>query len=455
MKIHLYIYFFILYLDIIYSYITFPLLKDLPNFLQTDSSSIKIKKSFDSNLYIIINIGSENKDVKVYLSMERFELMIAGRGISTHIYDENTSESYNCSYCVEKEFSYGKYNKGIISTESMNIKFNNNEIKKINNINFILGTSSIYLNPHQGFVGLILPYYDSSINYNLFYSLKNTNITGSYNWYLNFTENDNSNMVLDILPHELNNQKYNKSNYKTIKAVNDGYYLIWALNFDNAYYDNEKNNISLMDYTQAKFDFSIKYILAPNETGVFFENNFFEEYYKKNLCFKEQIEKDSQIYYFIYCSNTKDFNINKFKNIYFKHIELNSIFELNYKDLFYIDNNYIYFLILFHDEIYWSFGELFLNKYTFVFNPDQKTIGFYQNFLNDKKSPEPENTNIDFYKILYIVLLSLILIGVIIVLIVVFQKKGKRKNRANEMDDDYEYMAKKENEDNDRILSPD
>ena len=97
MKIHLYIFFLILYLDIIYSYITFPLLKDLPNFLQTDSSSIKIKKSFDSNLYIIINIGSENKDVKVYLSMERFELMIAGRGISTHIYDENTSESYNCS----------------------------------------------------------------------------------------------------------------------------------------------------------------------------------------------------------------------------------------------------------------------------------------------------------------------------------------------------------------------
>lgn len=47
-------------------------------------------------------------------------------------------------------------------------------------------------------------------------------------------------MVLDILPHELNNQKYNKSNYKTTKAVNDGYYLIWALNFDNVYYNNEK-----------------------------------------------------------------------------------------------------------------------------------------------------------------------------------------------------------------------
>lgn len=37
----------------------------------------------------------------------------------------------------------------------------------------------------------------------------------------------------------------------------------------------KKNNISLMDSTRAKFDFSLKYILEPNETGVFFEDNFF------------------------------------------------------------------------------------------------------------------------------------------------------------------------------------
>ena len=36
------------------------------------------------------------------------------------------------------------------------------------------------------------------------------------------------------------------------------------------------NNITLVDNTRAKIDFGIYYILAPNETGKYFENVFFD-----------------------------------------------------------------------------------------------------------------------------------------------------------------------------------
>ena len=410
-----------------------------------------------------MTIGSHKTDIKTYLSMERFELMIAGRGIKTYKYNENISESYSCSYCNEKEFAYGKYSKGIISKETFNIKFDDKEIKAINDMNFILGTKSIYLDPPEAFVGLIFPYFDSDVNYNLFYSLKITKSTNTYNWYLNFTEKE-SKMVIDILPHELNN-KYKEEKLKLTKAINDGYYFIWALEFSSIYYDNEKNNISLVENARAKIDFDINYILAPNETGKYLENVFFEHYYKKSICFKEEINIDRYYYYFIYCKNTKEFDSKAFKTIYFKSFSLNSIFELNYNDLFIIENNYIYFLIFFQKESFWTFGELFLRKYILVFNHDQKTIGFYQNNVENKNENNNDDSNSnsddkDKYKILYLILLILILVGVISIFVMIYLKKRKRKNKANELDDNFEYIYKTNEEDNkiiddNSIVSPD
>ena len=466
------IYFFIIYFLFpkeINSFITFPLLKDTSSISKIETPAETIKKLFNSNLYIMMNIGSQKTDVKVYLSMERFELMIGGKEIKTHKYNENISESYYCSYCNEKEFSYGKYSKGIISKETFYINFNNKEIKPINNMNFILGTKSVYLNPPEAFVGLIFPYFDSDVNYNLFYSLKIANATNSYNWYLNFTEND-SKMVIDILPHEYN-KEYNEEKFKTVKTIYDGYYFIWALEFNSIYYNNENNNITLVDNTRAKIDFGIKYILAPNETGKYFENVFFDDYYKKNICFKEEININIKYYYFIYCKNTEELDIKTFKSIYFKNIPLNSIFELNHKDLFIRENNYIYFLIIFQKESFWTFGEPFLRKYILVFNHDQKTIGFYHNYEEDKKENKKDDNNPksnedeDKYKILYLIILILILVGVVATFVMIYLKKGKRKNKANELDDNFEYISKSNEEDNkiidedsnnnDKTISPD
>jgi hypothetical protein len=100
-----------------------------------------------------------------------------------------------------------------------------------------------------------------------------------------------------------------------------------------------------------------------------------------------------------------------------------------------------------------------LKKYNLVFNQDKKTIGYYQDIIEKEKSNEKtdgnsngnsnensnenlnENNKFEFKSILTIILLVLILISIIIVGIVLYNKKGNRKNRANEMDDNYEYTS--------------
>ena len=90
---------------------------------------------------------------------------------------------------------------------------------------------------------------------------------------------------------------------------------------------------------------------------------------------------------------------------YFKSLELNSIFEFSYKDLFFYKDNYIYFLILFQKENYWAFGELFLAKYFLVFNHDQKILAFYQNYENKGPNDKSDSGGNKFiYSIVYIVI---------------------------------------------------
>ena len=106
MKKYFYIYLLFLIGDI-NTYITFPLLKEIPSISKKESPSEIMSKLFYSKLYIKMIIGSQNIEVKTYLSNKRYELMIAGNGIKNNKYNENKSLSYNCSYCKEKEFAYG------------------------------------------------------------------------------------------------------------------------------------------------------------------------------------------------------------------------------------------------------------------------------------------------------------------------------------------------------------
>ena len=112
-------------------------------------------------------------------------------------------------------------------------------------------------------------------------------------------------------------------------------------------------------------------------------------------------------------------------------------------------------------ETVWNLGIPFLRKYQFTYNEDQKVIGFY----NSDESNIDIDQNIHNEKtedkiILYIIIgiLFLIFCVLLIFLGMFIHKKvygEKRRKKANELDDGYEYETngsinsdKKTNEDN-------
>ena len=442
------IFFLLILFSPIFNYISFPLKKDKASTLSDNDNPKQIFSSFlVSRLYINLNIGSNKIDIKAFLIQSKTELIIAGKNIINHKYDETESTTYNITNKNKITFQYGMYNEGILSKDNFNILKNSNVLNCFN-IDFILGTkaSSTYTDIKEGQVGLHLPLLESYPEYNLIRSLKNNNVTMSYNWYLDFDnfENNEGKMIVDGFPHDLNNKKYFKENFVKTSAIDRQYSVLWGLKFSSINYGNQ-NLASGLDL-RAHFEFDYGIISAPKDVGELLESLFFEKYISQNICFKENIGVIGN--YFFYCKKNDKFDIEKFESIYFNCADLDIIFELDYKDLFYIDNNNIYFLIEFSkNNKIWNFGEIFLKKYYIVFNQDEKTLGYYKNMERPKNNKDKKDNmiinNSSWYKTFIIIIIIILLVVCVIIMgIYIYKNKKNRKKKANELDDEYNYEPK-------------
>ena len=162
----------------------------------------------------------------------------------------------------------------------------------------------------------------------------------------------------------------------------------------------------------------------------------------------------------IFCYKNK-ISMNEIKNfptLFFKHINLNQIFEFDYKDLFQETKNFYVFKIMLNEnnKRFWNFGRPFLKKYQFIFDNDQKTITYIglnnvtqEQEQKSKDDIQTSNKNFITNK-LYIIFILAFIIIIIAVLIGLFLGKKiynkNKKKRANELDDDYEYIEKKIND---------
>lgn len=135
-------------------------------------------------------------------------------------------------------------------------------------------------------------------------------------------------------------------------------------------------------------------------------------------------------------------------NIKLNSKEFNYTFEISKDDLFQIEGNYVFFKILFFIEDFdiWVLGKPFSLKYQFVFSPETKQIGIYNpNFVYEK--PKKTWNKKKFWLVFTIIILSIAftILGIII------GKKIyglKRKQKANELMDDFEYVSSKDKNNN-------
>ena len=152
---------------------------------------------------------------------------------------------------------------------------------------------------------------------------------------------------------------------------------------------------------------------------------------------------------FIYCKKEKKV-LDKLKDIIktinFYSMNLNYTFELTQEEIIKEIKDYIFIQVLFSDiGSRWNLGKLFTLKYKFVFNQENKVIGFYT------PTDAPNNNNEVLAKYKYIWIIVGIIAGLLLILVGYFIGKyiyQVRKKRANELLDEYDYTQNDEKNDN-------
>ena len=176
-------------------------------------------------------------------------------------------------------------------------------------------------------------------------------------------------------------------------------------------------------------------------------------------CFNETVREFDYFrnYTYFYCKKDKKVQ-NKLNEIitpiYFYSNDFNYTFEITPNEILKEKGDYIFIQILLNDvSSRWSLGKMFSSKYKFIFNQDNKQIGFYKKINNTNKEHKEENTNSDSTTLIWIIS-GIVALGVILILLGYFLGKyvnKVRKKRANELNDEYDYVQDKKNENNNNI----
>ena len=192
---------------------------------------------------------------------------------------------------------------------------------------------------------------------------------------------------------------------------------------------------------------------------------YFKEYISENICLEKSLTLSQGFQeHIIICDSSMKKNLKSFPSLHFFNIGYEYTFNMDYNDLFIEIENKIYFLIVGKDmkSNIWSLGKTFMKKYPLIFNEDKKTISFV--YLNkfaqkdeqgqDKKKEDNNNhkkddiegkgSNNSSHKYYYLIIIIIICVTIGIVFGVIIGKKiwKKRRTRANELDDNVDYIEK-------------
>ena len=264
-----------------------------------------------------------------------------------------------------------------------------------------------------------------------FYVNENIN---SYQWTVKYTKDNEGLVIIGDSPLNYDpmfkNKKYEE--HQT-QAIGEGTTVDFGIDFNEITFGSKDFEIK-----HAHFNHDLGVLLVNKIIYEKIKNSFFVNYLgDKKICFEGWVYEK---YGYIYCDSNKftDSDIKSLPKLIFKQTNMNYIFELNYEDLFSKQKDgRIYFLIVF-DLNYKTFkiGKPFLKKYSLTVDNKKNLITYFR--------IKEENEDNGYSRIVWIVILSVfvvILAGTTGFFAYKFIKK-KNKKRANELDEDYEYLGK-------------
>ena len=276
-------------------------------------------------------------------------------------------------------------------------------------------------------IGLILS--DNYNESNFMRQIHEKSIISKYLVSFEYINNNNGMLIIGKYPHEYLPEKYSEENLKSFYSYQPRtmYLTNFVISFDEIYslIDNEK--FTLKQKPRTHLILNSGFIIGTKEYMEFIENNFFNNYI--NICEKDKIKKDSiNIFIIYYCIDNAKLKLEKFPTLNFKMKSENLTFVFTYKDLFKKIENKYYFLIVFEkfNSYVWRLGKPLFFKYSFVYNGDSKTIGFYLNknsIKTEKNNIINWNLELNIVKIFIIVILFLFFVFLVILISYYFGKK--------------------------------
>ena len=428
-------------------------------------------KLFSNDLYANIALGTPKQKVKFLLKMEQDQFYIYNNAYNHNksstfrIIEDDKSSYYFTEEKISEDIFYLKdylnetIEKKLIPLNFILIKY---EQKKDFSINWTTNDKRSPLLNNYGLIGLQYQITDSNNNIIFIKSLKESKAINNYIFSIFLTnENNFNNNGYILIGEEIIDDKI-----KFIKAEKRYGLIKWDIIFDEIYSnnylnnENNENNKTIINKNhQVQLVIDKPYIIGTDNYESFIYNNFFHDLIDKGVCFKKYISINT-IYYGYYCDNSSELFISKkFPELYFYSKELNEIFILNKKDLFYYDDNYnnkneyfCYFMILFTklkfslEKQSWILGIPFFKKYRFYFDYDKKLIGFYNqtsfNIINN--NPEIQLIDNNYNNIFKYIFISGLLLIIIFVLLGFLCKKIsniiKNQKKINILNDNnYKY----------------
>ena len=481
----LYYYLIFFQIAIADSYLVFP----LKTFYSSNASLINNSNSINAKdflnylanneLYTHFFVGTPKVKIYTFLESEDYESYMDNSICPLPSIYKNDSSS---TFLRTSDFNiyYSSYSNMCFAKETFyaytDFELNENKIKIMPNITFLYATK-----PNQD---RILSKFEENINitgFSCFHmglqitssnffdiivnQLKKMDYIESTYWTIEFNSknlydiNEKSYLVIGLPPHKYNSNKYPESAFRSTTAQlrlkdYDLRVSSWGIIFDKIYFSKNSSTSNIQFRSiKCKFLFSFNIIEGSRDYLDNIENEYFNNLYNKNICFKNEIVDDiNENYYVIWCNKNNFTQIENFPTLYFYSIELNYTFELTYEDLFIEKGDKIFFLVIFKKRGYmFTFGKLFFKKYLLTFSFDNKLIGFY-NKINKEiiKNKQLNNNSIDIKSKIIIIILALFCFCSLFIIFIIIKRKclSERQKRMNELiDDNYVYMINKAKKD--------
>ncbi len=419
-------FFIIIFLKPINSLLTLNFKRNITKDLSPDNLMINL---FKNDIYTNFDIGTPNQEIPISIKLQTYAFYIVSSEskISLKTFSSNDSKTFYSTNNVIRNLMNEDFNFAFFSSDIINLS----NINKKNNFSFFLvkNTSNTEICEGGG-IGLnIKPKSPNIEKINFINELKEQNLISSYAFSIKYKNEKEGELIIGKKPHEYDNERYKNEYFHFANIPIYSYDFQWALYFDKVQYGNIDLNKRINQVLI--FEIELGVIISNSEYKNFIQKNFFEKYINEKKCFIGTFGKEG--YKYFYCNENVDITL--MQNLSFYNQDLNYTFELNYKDLFYNFDGKNYYLVVFpwYLGVQWRMGLPFFKKYQLIFDSEKKIIGVYERIL------EKKSNIFKFWKNNLIIFLIFV-IAFLIFYIIRNIKNKSRKIRANELNENYDYL---------------